>query len=496
MTMEKLAIKILQNGSDIRGVALEGVPGEAVNLTQDIAMKIGFAFNRWLKEKTGKDKVSVAVGRDSRLTGEHLAQAVCLGLVSGGNQVYDCGIATTPAMFMTTQDPEKDCDGGVMITASHLPFNRNGIKLFTKEGGLNKEDIAAILADAEEVVTSFTAGGKREHWAFIPEYAAGIVDKIRQETGSDTPLAGAKILVDAGNGAGGFFAKLVLQPLGADTTGSQFLEPDGNFPNHIPNPEDVDAIASVTKAVIDNGADIGIIFDTDVDRAAIIDEKGQAINRDDFIAFIASIILAKYPGTTIVTDSVTSRGLTAYIEAHGGVHHRFQRGYKNVINEAVRLNAAGQECHLAMETSGHGAIKENYFLDDGAYLVTLALIKFAALRTEGKLLSETLTDLKRPAESQEFRYKIAEADFKAYGNQVLEDFKAFAAAHPGWSIVTPNYEGVRVDCDENSGNGWCLLRMSLHDPVMPLNIESDSPGGCAAIKAVIDEFTAKYDKLS
>lgn len=489
-------ITTLQNGSDIRGVAMEGVDDEPVTLTQDMTMKIAYSFGLWLQEKTGKEKLSIAVGRDSRLTGQNLAQAACLGLVCTGNAVYDCGLATTPAMFMTTLDPEINCDGAVMITASHLPFNRNGIKLFDKAGGLNKEDIAEILQQAETVETGFKLGGKREDYAFIPKYASNIVNIIRERTGEETPLAGAHIVVDAGNGAGGFFAKLVLEPLGANTEGSQFLEPDGHFPNHIPNPEAPEAIDAIVKAVQDNNADMGIIFDTDVDRAAIIDEKGHAINRNAFIAFIAAMLLKQHPGTTIVTDSVTSTGLTEFIEGLGGKHHRFKRGYKNVINEAIRLNDAGVETHLAMETSGHGAIKENYFLDDGAYLVTMALIQYAELHKAGKKLSDFLKDLKEPAEAAEYRYKIYDEHFVVYGNQVLEAFKNFAENQEGWSLVEPNYEGVRVACDKDHGNGWCLLRMSLHDPILPLNIESDEVGGIAKIKEGIDAFLKDYDKLS
>jgi phosphomannomutase len=493
--MEIKDIRKLQNGSDVRGVALDGIPGEEVNFTQDMAMKIAFAFATWLEQKLGKAPLTFAIGRDSRLSGPHLAQAVALGLVSKGNKVYQCGIATTPAMFMTTIDPLLQADGAVMVTASHLPFNRNGLKFFTKDGGLNKEDISAILELAETIETGFTPGGQALDYDFLPSYSENILKIIRAKTGSEQPLAGARIVVDAGNGAGGFFVDQVLKPLGADTTGSQYLDPDGHFPNHVPNPEDAVAIAHITKAVQDNQADLGIIFDTDVDRAAIIDEQGQAINRNGFIAFIASILLTDYPGSTIVTDSITSTGLTEYIESRGGQHHRFKRGYKNVINEAIRLNNAGIETHLAMETSGHGAIKENYFLDDGAYLVTMALIKFAELHQVGKPISSFLAGLKEPAEAKEIRLKIAAEDFKSYGEKVLAEFSQFAASQPGWTVVSPNYEGVRVSCDASAGNGWCLLRMSLHDPIMPLNIESDTVGGCAVIEQVLKQFLAQYQAL-
>ncbi|MDD4508609.1 MAG: phosphomannomutase/phosphoglucomutase [Eubacteriaceae bacterium] len=485
----------LQNGSDVRGIALEGIEGEHINLTVDMAMKIAYSFSIWLKERTGKDRLTVSVGHDSRLTGKDFDTAICLGLVSNGNFVYDCGLATTPSMFMTTVDPEMNCDGAVMITASHMPFNRNGIKLFTKEGGMEQNDLSDVLKQAEVIETSMALGGKKVKHHFLPTYAANIVKIIQKRTGETKPLTGAKIIVDAGNGAGGFFCHDVLDQLGADTTGSQFLEPDGRFPNHIPNPENEKAMNSAVQAVTHHHADMGIIFDTDVDRAAVIDEKGHPINRNGFIAFMAHMILADYPGTTIVTDSITSTGLTEYIESLGGIHHRFKRGYKNVINEAIRLNQEGQETHLAMETSGHGAIKENYFLDDGAYLVTMALIEYTHLHKNGQPLSSFLSQLKEPVETMEIRYVIHNDDFKTYGQNVLISFKKFAENQKGWSLVQPNYEGIRVACDQNSGNGWCLLRMSLHEPKMPLNIESEEKGGCQIIKATFEQFVSKYGDL-
>jgi phosphomannomutase len=138
-------------------------------------------------------------------------------------------------------------------------------------------------------------------------------------------------------------------------------------------------------------------------------------------------------------------------------------------------------------------LKENYFLDDGAYLVTKLLIKAAQMRiAEGKDLSELITGLRVPAESKEFRLKINVDDFKAYGNTVIEQLKDFVASVPGWTIVPDNYEGIRIACDANSGNGWFLLRLSLHDPVIPLNIESDKTGGIAEIGRKLNTFFAKY----
>lgn len=486
----------LQNGSDIRGVALEGVPGEAVNLTPAVITVLGKAFGTWLATQLKKPapELILAVGRDSRLSGPALMQAVIEGLTALGCRVYDVGLASTPAMFMSTVLPDFSCDGAIMLTASHLPFNRNGLKFFTRQGGLEKGDITQILHLAEQASFADPAvPGTVESRDLISAYAAGLVQQIRQAVNHpdqfDQPLRGLKIVVDAGNGAGGFYASQVLQPLGADTQGSQFLDPDGTFPNHIPNPENEAAMASICGAVVANGADFGIIFDTDVDRGAAVDHQGRELNRNRLIALISAIVLQEHPGSTIVTDSITSDGLTQFIEGDlGGIHHRFQRGYKNVINEAIRLNQAGQPAWLAIETSGHGAMKENYFLDDGAYLVSKLLGELAKARLAEKRLTDLIATLQEPQESQEFRLKILEPDFKTYGTEVIKQLQAFVATQPDWAMVPNNYEGVRVACQSLEENGWFLLRLSLHDPVLPLNIEANGDGGVAKIAERLRAF--------
>ncbi|MGI6113778.1 MAG: phosphomannomutase/phosphoglucomutase, partial [Mahellales bacterium] len=311
------------------------------------------------------------------------------------------------------------------------------------------------------------------------------------------PLKDFKIIVDAGNGAGGFFVDKVLVPLGADVTGSQFLEPDGSFPNHIPNPEDKKAMDCIKDAVLKNHADLGIIFDADVDRAGAVDKNGREINKNRLIALMSAIVLEEAPGSIIVTDSITSSGLKLFIEDKlGGYHHRFKRGYKNVINEAIKLNNQGKVCNLAIETSGHGALKENYFLDDGAYLISKILIKMAKLKLQdNKTIDSLLAGLAEPTESKEFRLNILTDDFKEYGSQVISDLTDYAQDNPDWQIAPNNYEGIRVSFDKNNGDGWFLLRMSLHDPLLPLNIESDSKGGVRLIANKLIPFLSKYDKL-
>ena len=490
----------LQNGSDIRGVAVEGVPGEDINLDDSRVEILGRAFYLWLSRK-GQTYISVALGMDSRVSGPSLKLSFSRGFSAQGGRVVDCGLASTPAMFMATQYSELDVIAGVMLTASHLPYNRNGLKFFTGDSGLNKADISEILEIASSISFEDTLeSGRVSEADLIALYAADIVKNIREKVNHprnyNRPLEGLHILVDAGNGAGGFFADKVLAPLGADTTGSQFLEPDGMFPNHVPNPENEEAMSSVCKAVIDNHADLGIIFDTDVDRAAVVDGQGHPVNRNALIALISAIILEEHPGTTIVTDSITSEGLATFIEVKlGGKHHRFKRGYKNVINEAIRLNAKGEESWIAIETSGHAALKENFFLDDGAYLVSKVLIKVAQLQLEKKNISDLIRDLQHPLESVEYRLKILDKDFVTYGNTVIETLAALVRSEEGWEAEKNNFEGIRVRCKGEREKGWFLLRLSLHDPVMPLNIESDIEGGSRAILERLRGLLTRFGQL-
>jgi phosphomannomutase len=394
-------------------------------------------------------------------------------------------------MFMTTVD--LNCDGAVEITASHHPFNRNGLKFFTRDGGLEAKDIIDILQFAQdngEIEKS--DNGSIENVDYMSQYCENLCNIIKKEVNAenyDKPLEGFKIVVDAGNGVGGFYADKVLQVLGADTTGSRYLDPDGMFPNHIPNPEDATAMKSICDAVKENNADLGVIFDTDVDRGGAVDSKGNEINRNRLVALASVIALEGNEGGTIVTDSITSSGLKEFIETTlGGQHYRFKRGYKNVIDKGLELNAQGINCPLAIETSGHAAMRENYFLDDGAYLCTKIIIKMAQMKKQGKELDSVLASLKEPVESKEYRFNIIEKDFRACGKKIIADLEEYAKNQEGWILADDSREGVRVSFGKNDGDGWFLLRLSVHDLNMPLNIESDTLGGVEIIYNKFKEF--------
>ena len=486
-----MSYKDFKSGTDVRGIASD-LGGKTVNLTDEAVYDITSAFATFVANKYGKktNELTIAVGHDSRISAYRISLQVVSALKNLGCKVKNCNLASTPAMFMTTVD--LNTDGAVQITASHHPFDRNGLKFFIKEGGLESSQLGEIIDIAEQGGFTKIEGGSVENVDYMSIYSASLRKMICNAIGKseeEKPLSGYHIVVDAGNGVGGFYATDGLAPLGADISGSRFLEPDGMFPNHIPNPEDKTAMQSICEAVTQSGADFGVIFDTDVDRAGCVDSEGNEINRNRLIALAAVIAANGKKDCTIVTDSVTSDGLKEFIEKDLGCkHYRYRRGYKNVIDKAVELCEQGLDCPLAIETSGHAALRENYFLDDGAYLITKIIIELG----RGRDLNKTLKSLKMPAEERECRLNITEAYFKTYGLRVIDELEAFVSKDTAtYKVADDNREGIRV----STPYGWFLLRLSVHDPVMPLNFESNEVGGIDKMVALIKPFFQNYSGL-
>lgn len=490
--------KKLKNGTDIRGIAL----GDNITLSKEAMKNIAIAFCSFMKKKCNKKDIKIGVGYDSRLSSEISASIILSAIKQSGIDAINSGLASTPSMFMGCIYDETNFDASIEITASHLPKEYQGMKFFTKEGGVSKEDIDEIISIAENLKDSELENinihdlSEFKKIDIIKEYSKNLRNILIDKIGNgNEPLKDMKIIVDAGNGVGGFFASEILKPLGADITGSSFLEPDGNFPNHIPNPENKEAILSIKESTIKSNADLGIIFDTDCDRSAVIDSSGFEINRNRLIALMSAIVLEEFKETTIVTDSVTSSGLTKFIESLGGKHHRFKRGYKNVINESIRLNNENICSAMAIETSGHGALKENYFLDDGAYMAIKIIIFLAKLKKEGKKIIDVISSLKEAKEIMEKRLKINEEDFKPYANKVLEKVKEYFESKSDFTVEKVNYEGVRVNYKNGENEGWFLIRTSLHEPLLAINVESDFEGGNEIMYSELIKCISIFEKI-
>ncbi|MDE7380106.1 MAG: phosphomannomutase/phosphoglucomutase, partial [Clostridia bacterium] len=433
-----------------------------------------------------------------RLSSNNILTAVYKSISDSGCDIVYCGISTTPSMYVLLKESDWECDASIMITASHLPFDRNGLKFLTPEGGLSGKDIESIIALAEKskALPQRPGLGKYEEKSYMDVYCRKLISVVRDATGKSAPLFGKRIVVDASNGVGGFFAKKVLQQLGAITDGSINLVPDGNFPAHAPNPEDPVAIKALCDAVLASRAELGVIFDTDVDRAAIVDGNGKLINRDNLVALTAATVLMEKPAT-IVTDSVTSDGLAEFIKEHGGTHIRFKRGYKNVIDEAIRRNKMGEYCPLAIETSGHAAFADNYFMDDGAYLVCKLLVAYSVQSAKREKLSDLISTLVSPVEEKEVRVKFNDKseNFRREGERVIAEYKFFAEGDSRLKVAPDNYEGARVNYPEGLGDGWTLLRVSVHDPVLPINFASMKEGGNKIMAKNLYHLLDKYPFL-
>ncbi|KAJ0726177.1 putative phosphotransferase (phosphomutase) [Helianthus annuus] len=526
-------IKRLQNGSDVRGVAVEGEPGRKVNLTPPAVEAIAESFGEWVIDGLVKEKgrpsedVRVSLGRDPRISGGLLSVAIFSGLGRAGCITYDMGLATTPACFMSTVLPPFSYDASIMMTASHLPYTRNGLKFFTKKGGLTSPEVEEICNKAAlkyanrltKVSTLLKTTPTRVD--FMSVYAKHLRDIIKERVNHpdhyDTPLQGFQIIVNAGNGSGGFFTFDVLDKLGADTFGSLNLTPDGMFPNHIPNPEDKVAMSVTRTAVLETSADLGIVFDTDVDRSGVVDKDGNPINGDKLIALMAAIVLKEHPGSTIVTDARTSMALTRFITDRGGHHCLYRVGYRNVIDKGVQLNEDGVDAHLMMETSGHGALKENYFLDDGAYMVVKIIIEMVRMKLEGSNegIGSLIKDLEEPLESVVLRMDILSEPkhAKAQAVEIIETFKTYVQEGrlAGWELdacgdcwvsdgclvdsndtpapVDAQMYRAKVSNNENGQYGWLHIRQSIHNPNIAVNMQSSVLGGCLSMAQVfLDKF--------
>ncbi len=479
---------LLKSGTDIRGRAIASESAPAV-LTDDAVSDLARAFALWLTRRTGSQRTKIAIGRDSRLTGEHFSKVIISALRSAGQDIYDCGMFSTPAAFLVTKFPSIQADGSIMITASHHPKDINGLKFFTSDGGVNSDELDEIiaLAEAGERIAD-SAISAVLHRDCLRLYCDMLTDVIRKGTGLFLPLKNMKIVVDAGHGAGGFFATKVLATLGADISDSQFLEPDGNFPAHAPNPENKEAMESLKNKVIESGADLGVIFDADVDRCAVVASDGTEINRSRLIALAAAIVLPEHPGATIVTDSVTTEGLREFIEKNGGVQKRYMRGYRNVIDEAKRLCDSGVDAPLAIESSGHAAFAEHYFLDDGAYFIAKILVTLSALRRRNSDLTDLISNLRSPLEEADIRLDLNGDNWRETADKIISRLSAISERL--LNISSDNYEGVRAYVSH--AKGYFIVRTSVHDPVLPIYIESDKQGGAVSIARFLQAFLSGF----
>lgn len=494
--MANEAYLALQNGSALYGIATENEHHYPITLTEEMVENIAKAFCVWLISHTGKVRVSVAIGYDSRTSSPLLCEAAVRGILSTGHDAVVTDISTAPSMLalLTDEDWQKSypCDGSIMVTAGQLPAEYNGLKLFFRENSLSAANVASILAIANTYrYAEPHECGNRTTVSYLDRYAQRLVNTVRAATNEETPLLNKKIIVDAGNGVGGFFVEKVLKPLGANTIGSQALEPNGCFPYALPYSANSAAVEALQAAVKEVGAELGILFDTDASCAYAVDHEGGVFDGNRLIALLSASFLTE-GNCTVVTDPLTSNGLTKFIEARGGVHQRYMRGMKNLIDEAVRSNTFDEYTPLAAETNGRAAFLKNRFAEDGAYLAAHLLVTLVKAGKQGQRLAELVADLQQAKETMTVQLPLLDYEnARLNGGRLLNAFCHHAYLAPYITAEELNYDGYRVNYDEKHGDGWALLCTEPNAPTLSLHLESDREHGALKIAKDVYYFLRK-----
>ncbi|GMI06117.1 hypothetical protein TrRE_jg1854 [Triparma retinervis] len=380
-------------------------------------------------------------------------------------------------------------DASVMVTASHLPAHKNGYKIFVRDSKykarcLEKGEVKALLEDAD-VDNDYSEDEKDDRddvtiptlqtvLDFVPIYQSQLIETFRKRTCRIRPLKKLKVMLSTGHGSG-FIVSRAFQELGANVVELN-AEPDGTFPFGPPNPESKSMMKRTIKRCEEIGdVDLAVLLDTDGDRCGIVLRSGgtyKEVNRNRLIALCSQIVLEKDGDSNakIITDSVTSIGLESFISRAGGTQLRFKKGYLNVINEAKRRSALGEEIPLAMETSGHGAFKENNYCDDGTYTALLVAC-FIADNNNGKGVIEDFEDA---GYEEELRMAVKESyDKTNLYEQIALAVTKDATSIEGWELDPLNKEGIRVTT--HTRDGFFMIRESLHDPIISMQIEAPSP---------------------
>lgn len=409
---------------DIRGVY-------GVELDAALAERIGRAVGTRMRER------SVVVGGDVRTSTPTLKAALLAGLARTPVDVIDVGTVPTPALYDAIT--ALGADGGVMVTASHNPAAYNGFKLVLGAEPVTPRDIALIarlVADGAFAVGS----GRCRTVDDLDGYVARVQARM-------APAEALRIVVDAGNGAAGLVAARLLRGLGHDVV-ERFTEPDGSFPNRSPNPSEPGALAVLQADVVQHGADFGVAFDGDGDRAVFVDERGRVTPAEEALVVFAQASLRA--GEAVVYDLKSSSVVATSIEALGGRPVMQRSGHAFMREAFLREGAV-----LAGEVSGHFFFRELGY-DDGLYAAARMADVLAAT---GHTLAQATADLPRPVITPDLRvaWPLAERD------ALLERVRAAFADRP---IAT--LDGVRVAFDD----GWLLARKSVTEPAVTFRIEA------------------------
>jgi phosphomannomutase len=422
---------------DIRGT----VPDQ---LDAEVCRRIGAAFARF----AGGTRILVA--RDMRPSGVELAEAFAEGAMSQGLDVVDLGMASTDLVYFAAGDLDA---AAAVFTASHNPAEYNGIKLCLAGAKPVGQDsgLAEVKGWTAEGLAPGAFRGSMTHQDLIGRYA----DHVRSfvDTSLLKPL---RIVADTANGMGGLVAPAVFEGLPIDV---EYLYPelDGTFPNHPADPIQLENLRDLQAAVLERGADVGLAFDGDADRVFLVDEAAQPVSGSLTTALVATGMLAKHPGATILHNLICSKAVPEIVAEHGGIAIRTRVGHSFIKATMAETGAV-----FGGEHSGHYYFRENYRADSG---LVAALVVLEQLSVAGVPLSELVAPLDRYADSGEINSRVGDPP------AVIERVAAtFADAE------SDRLDGLTVDL----GDWWFNLRPSNTEPLLRLNLEAPTSEECQA----------------
>lgn len=436
---------------DIRGNAER-------DLDSGFVRDLGRAMGTHLRRSGAR---TMTVGRDCRLSSPRLHAALTEGLLSTGMQLIDVGVVATPVLYYSVF--HFDTDGGVQITGSHNPPEDNGFKTLRGKTTIHGAEIQA-LRKLVETQDFETGRGSVETRDILGPYADMVASRI--ELGERR----FKVVVDAGNGVGGTTAQ-VLERLGFDVTGL-YLEPDGRFPNHHPDPTVEKNVADLKRAVAEAGAEVGIALDGDADRIGVVDAKGRVVWGDQLMILFARAILAEHPGATFVSEVKCSKALYDEIARAGGRAIMWKVGH-SLIKEKMKQEGA----LLAGEMSGHIFFAHRYFGYDDAIYSAARLVEL--LSRSQKTLSELVDALPKLHNTPEIRYELPDEIKFDVVRRAVARFKADTAS--GIREVV-DVDGARVIWPD----GWALVRASNTQPALVLRFEAETPARLAELRARVE----------
>ena len=435
---------------DIRGVVPQA-------LNPAVAHALGRAFGTHAR---ASGETVVAVGRDGRLSGPALNEALVRGLLEAGVEVIDVGVVTTPMLYFAAHTL---CRSGIQITGSHNPKDYNGFKMVLGGRAIYGDEILGLRKIIEDESWRLAEGGRVRHVDIEAAYRERIVGDIRLQR----PM---KIVVDSGNGVAGASAPAIFRALGCEVI-ELFSEVDGHFPNHHPDPSKPENLRDLTQALVAHQAELGLAFDGDGDRLGIVTQDGHTIYPDRQMLLFAQDVLSRVPGGAIVFDVKCSQRLAPAIRAAGGEPVMFKTGHS-----LIKARMKALDSPLGGEMSGHIFFKERWYgFDDGTY----AGCRLLEILSRSPDANAVLHALPTSESTPELNVPCQEGEPHRVTAALLQLAKSEGLPGATQSPRLSDIDGLRIDWDD----GFGLIRASNTTPVLVLRFEGQTVSALERIQS-------------